>query len=45
MHCHRMPVTECPKSVHTAGFVDTCLEVFATTAPVNRWLQTHVVGP
>ncbi len=31
-----------PKSVHTARFLYTCLEIFRQAAPVSRWLQKYL---
>jgi uncharacterized protein (TIGR02453 family) len=36
---HEAPL---PKAVHSAKFVDLCLDVFARAHPLNRWLKKHV---
>lgn len=33
-----------PKVVHTAKFVDHCLDIFRGAAPVNQWLLRHVAA-
>lgn len=40
---HAVLETPLPKTVHSAAFVDACLDIFKAAAPVSRWLTTHVL--
>lgn len=39
---HAMLETKLPKSVHSADFVDTCLDAFRRCYPVSQWLMANV---